>query len=127
MTLLLVGRDVPPGGQEPQQLLQAARKAGVSAIFTSSANNALTAPLAAQLALTPTLFDGGNTQALANQLIASHGQSTVVVSGSNDELRQLIRNLGGHPFPVIYTSDRDHMVVVTRFASGAVRVVPLRF
>jgi 2,3-bisphosphoglycerate-dependent phosphoglycerate mutase len=127
MTLLLVGNSVPPGSQLPQRLLQTGRKAGVGAIFTSTANNALLAPLAAELGLNPTLFDGTDPQALANQLIASHAQSTVLVSGSNDELRQLLRQLGAYPFPVIYAHDLDHLVVVTRFPSGAVRVVPLRF
>jgi hypothetical protein len=35
--------------------------------------------------------------------------------------------MGGHPFPVIYSNGVDHLIVLTRFASGALRVLPLRF
>jgi hypothetical protein len=127
MTLLLVGIGAPTGVPEPQQLLHAARKARVNAIYSSAAVNPLVAPLATALGLTPISFTGSDMAAFTDQLIDSHPQDTVVVAASNDELRALIRQLGGHPFPVIYSSDVDHMIVLTRFASGALRVLPLRF
>ncbi|HET7794287.1 MAG TPA: histidine phosphatase family protein [Rhizobacter sp.] len=125
MTLLLVGTSAP--GSEAQELLHAARKAGVSAIFTSTAGNPLVAPLAAALGLATTNFNAADMPAFASLLTGSHSQSTVVVAASNDELRALIRQLGAEPFPIIYSSDLDHLVVLTRFPSGAQRVVPLRF
>lgn len=127
MTLLLVGISAPAGAPEPQQLLHAARKAGVNAIYSSTAANPLVAPLATALGLTPVSFNGSDMVAFTGQLINSHPQDTVGVAASNDELRALIRQLGGHPFPVIYNSDVDHMIVLTRLASGEVRVVPLRY
>lgn len=127
MTLLLVGISAPAGAPEPQQLLHAARKAGVNAIYSSAAANPLVAPLATALGLTPISFTSSDMAAFTDQLIVSHPQDTVVVAASNDELRALIRQLGGHPFPVIYNSDVDHMIVLTRLASGEVRVVPLHY
>ena len=127
MTLLLVGSGAPASAAEPQQLLHAARKAGVAVIYSSTAVNPLVAPLAATLGLTPVSFNSSDMPAFTRQLINSHPQDTVMVAGSNDELRTLIQQLGGHPFPVIYSSDVDHMIVLTRFASGVLRVLPLRF
>jgi Histidine phosphatase superfamily (branch 1) len=49
MTLLLIGSDAPAGAPELQQLLHSARKAGVTAIYTGTAVNALVAPLAMAL------------------------------------------------------------------------------
>jgi hypothetical protein len=125
MTLLLVGTSAP-GGQA-QELLHAARKAGVSAIFTSTAGSPLVAPLASALGVAATSFDATDMPAFASLLTGSHVQSTVVVAASNDELRALIRQLGASPFPIIYSSDLDHLVLLTRFPSGAQRVVPMRF
>jgi broad specificity phosphatase PhoE len=127
MTLLLVGTSAPAGGPQPQELLHAARKAGVSAIYTSTASNALVAPLSTTLGLTATSFNAADMTTFASQLIASHAQDTVVVAASNDELRALIRAMDAKPFPILYSTDLDHLVVLTRFSSGALRVVPLRF
>ncbi len=127
MTLLLVGTAVPTGGAQAQELLHAARKAGVSTLYSSTASNPLVAPLASALGLTTTNFNPTNMASFSSQLIASHPQNTVVVAASSDELRALIRELAAQPFPVIYNSDLDHLIVVTRFASGAMRVLPLRF
>jgi len=127
MTLLLVGTTVPAGGSQAQELLHAAHKAGVSTVYTSTAGNPLVAPLATTLGLTTTSFNAAHMASFSAQLVASHPQDTVVVAASNDELRALIRELGAQPFPVIYSTDLDHLIVVTRFASGAMRVLPLRF
>jgi hypothetical protein len=127
MTLLLVGNTAPAGGPQPQELLHAARKAGVSAIFTSTAANPLVAPLATALGISTTAFNAADMPAFASLLTSTHAQSTVVVAASNNELRALIRQLAAQPFPILYDSDLDHLVVLTRFGSGAQRVIPLRF
>jgi len=127
MTLLLVGPAAGSDAQEPEQLLHAARKAGVTAIFRSAGSNPLVAPLATALSLTPATFNGSDMPSFANQLISNHANGTVVVAGKKAELLELIRQLGGSPFPVIYDADIDHLIVVTRFKSGAIRVVPMRF
>lgn len=127
MTLLLVGTAAPASRSQPQELLHAARKAGVSAIYSSTASNPLVAPLGTALGLATTPFHPTDMAAFSNLLIAAHPQDTVMVAASNDELRALIRQLGARPFPVIYNTDLDHLIVVTRFASGAMRLLPLRF
>jgi broad specificity phosphatase PhoE len=125
MTLLLVGQS--GAGPDPQDLLHAARKAGVTGIFTSSAGTPLLTPLANALNLSPMTFNGNDIPAFANQLVSNHPQDTVIVAGTHDQLRELIRQLGGHPFPIIYATDTDHLILVTRFPSGTIRVVPMRF
>lgn len=125
-TLLLVGNVAGGAAPEPRQLLHAARKAGIVAVYTSS-SNALVAPLATALNLTPVTYSGSDIPAFASQLLSAHPQDPVLVAGTHEELRALIRQLGGQPFPVLYANDVDHLIVVTRLASGAVRVVPLRF
>lgn len=127
MTLLLVGTNAAAGGALPQELLHAARKAGVSTIYASVATNPLVTPLANTLGLAVTGFNAADMSSFSSQLIASHPQDTLVVAASNDELRALIRQLDARPFPVIYDRDLDHLIVITRFASGAMRVLPLRF
>lgn len=127
MTLLLVGTAVPSGGAQAQALLHAARKAGVSTLYSSTTSNPLLAPLAAALGVATTPFNAADMASFSSQLVASHPQDTAVVAASHDELRALIRELGAQPFPVIYNTDFDHLIVVTRFASGAMRVLPLRF
>lgn len=128
MTLLLVG--TTSSGTDAQDLLHAARKAGVSDIFSTAAANSLVSPLATQLGLTLQTFNGStaaDAAAFVTQLVANHATDTLVVAGTGDELRELIRALGAAPFPIIYTTDTDHLVVVTRFPSGAARVTALRF
>jgi hypothetical protein len=127
MTLLLVGAAAANNAPEPDELLHAARKSGVSAIYSSVADNSLIAPLANALGLAPVSYNGGDMPAFANLLLSSHAQDTVVVAATHDELRALIRQLGAHPLPVLYANDVDHLIVVTRFASGVTRVVPLRY
>lgn len=126
MTLLLVGTSAGSTAQDSQDLLHAARKAGVTKIFRSADGNSLVTPLATALNLTPETFVGSDMPAFANRLISNHAQDRVVVGGTKRELQELIRQLGGSPFPVIYDSDVDHLIVVTRFKAGVVRVVPMR-
>jgi 2,3-bisphosphoglycerate-dependent phosphoglycerate mutase len=126
MTLLLVGTSAGSNPQDSQDLLHAARKAGVTNIFKSAGSNSLVAPLATALSLTPATFIGSDMPSFANQLISNHTNETVVVAGKKAELQELIRQLGGSP-PMIYDTDIDHLIMVTRFKSGAIRVVPMRF
>jgi broad specificity phosphatase PhoE len=127
MTLLLVGLGDAQSAPDAQRLTHAARKAGVSAIFASAANPPLLAPLATALSIAPTVYDGSNLPALASTLRQSFAAATVVVAGSHDQLRALVRALDAEPFPILYPPDRDHLLVLTRLPSGATRLVPLRF
>jgi phosphohistidine phosphatase SixA len=126
MTLLLVGKVAASSAPEPQDLRHAARKAGIVAIYASS-SSALIAPLATALSLAPVIYNGNDIPAFAAQLVSAHPRDTVLVSGTHEELRALVRQVGGRPFPVLYANDRDHLIVLTRLASGEVRIVPLRF
>ena len=119
MTLLLVGTPVVSSAQEQRNLLHAARKASVSAIYTSTANNPLLTRLATGLNLTPTNFNGNDMPAFASHLLSTHAQETVVIAGTDDELRRLIARVGGYLIlPRLPASVGDRLIVMTRFPSG---------
>ena len=124
-TFLLVG-NAPAGSPLGQELLHAAQKSGVSAIYTSGASG-LVEPVATALGITPSTYASANIPTLMSTIVAAHPQGVVIVAGSNDDLRAAVQALGSQPTPVLYTTDTDHLVIVTRFASGATRTIPMRF
>ena len=127
MTLLLVGTVAPGSSAESEALRHAATKSGATAMYTSVPENPLIAPLATALDLIPVTFNSVDIGTFVNHLLSAHAEDTVVVAGTHEELRQLIRQLGAQPFPVLYVDDIDHLLVVTRFPSGEIRVVPLQY
>lgn len=124
MTLLLVGTG-QGAGDAPERLRHAASRANVSAIYTSGTHTAMVAPLAAALGKEPVSYDPAELLRLAENLVTDHAHETAVVSGTHQDLRELIRLLRGRG-PVLGSTDTAHLLVLTRFASGEVRVVPLR-
>jgi len=123
MTVLMVG--VGGRGARPEQLVHAARGSGVSAIYVSSNQTAMVSPLATLLGITPQSYEPIGILQLVDRLLTRHGSQTVVVSGTHNDLQAVIRQLRGD-MPILYPSDVDHLIVLTRFASGAVRVLPMR-
>ena len=127
MTLLLAGNVAAGGALLPQQLLHIARKAGIAAIYTSSSST-LIDDLAMDLNRPPPVtFSGNDIPAFKARLLADHAQDTVLVFGTHDELRALVLQFGGYPSPVLNANEHDHLIVLTRLASGAARIIPLRF
>lgn len=124
MSILMVGAG---GGSavEPARLVHAAGGSGISAIFVRTGQTAMVSPLATLLGISPTNYQPTGILKLVERLQTRHQRETVVVSGTHDDLRAVIRQFGGE-LPILYSSDVDHLIVLTRFPSGAVRVLPLR-
>ena len=124
-TFLLVG-DAPAGSPLGQELLHAAQKSTIAAIHTNGTNG-LVEPLATALGITPTTYASTDMPTVISNILAAHPQGVVLVAGTNNDLRAAVQALGAQPTPVLYTTDTDHLVIVTRFASGATRTIPIRF
>lgn len=122
-TLLLVGLN--GSGADGQRLAHAARKAGVSAIYTSKQRVPLLMPLEKATGLKPKSY--ADAAMLAKQLYLSPRNGTFVIAGTHDQLRAVIRKVGGEPLPVLYAGDRDHLVALTLMPSRVSRLVHLRF
>lgn len=125
MTALLVGTTGDRAGAAPQRLAHTARGAGVSAIYVNGNQTAMVAPLAAELGLSPVSYTASTLLTLVDRLQTVHAEQTVVVSGTRNELRKLLSLLRA-PLPILYATDVDHFVILTRFPTGAVQVVPTR-
>jgi hypothetical protein len=50
--------------------------------------------------------------ALAAILEGSFATATVVVGGTHDQLRALVPAMNAQPFPILFPSDRDHLLVL---------------
>ena len=116
------------GTARANALVDVARKSGLSALFApqGSLSAATLAPLSAALGESVTSYDPANTAALVSQVEAVHAGRTVLVAGSNETLRSLIRDLGAQPVPVI-ANEFDHLMVVTVLAAGDARVASLQY
>lgn len=125
-TVLLVGKS---SGKTPesQRLEHAARKAGLAAIYNSGGNNGLVAPLASTLGLTPVTFNGAHLSDFVQKLLSAHPNDTVLVAGTNDELRALMKALGARSTPILYAQRLDQLVVLSRLGASPAQIVPLRF
>ena len=123
-TFLFVGKSA--AATEPPELVQAARKSGVASIRTEGANT-LVAPLAASLGLTPAVFAAGQGDTVIDGLVAGPANQVVMLAGSREMIQHAVARLGAGPTPILLPTDSDHLIAVTRFASGAARSVALRF
>lgn len=127
LNLLLVGTGNALGsfGRAPQRLLHAAHGASVKAIYVHDHQDAMVKPLATHLGLTPINYSNRGLLSLLARIRMENPTGTVVVSGPNAELRAIVKHLQGE-IPILYTTDTDNLVLLTRFTTGSVRVVPMR-
>ncbi len=122
-TLLLVGLN--GNRSEALRLVHTARKAGVSAIYTSNQMAPVLAPLVTATGLTPRSYT--NAGRLAKDLLFSSTNGTFLIAGTHEELRAIIGKVGAGPVPVLYAGDRDHLIALTLLPSRAARLVHMRF
>jgi hypothetical protein len=87
----------------------------------------LVQPLAGGLGLVPQAFDAGNLNALVDGVVANPPAGPVLIVGTRDDLRAAIQRIGAHPAPVLYDTDRNNLIVVTRPAAGGARAVSLLY
>jgi phosphohistidine phosphatase SixA len=124
-TLLLVRQVGGASPPEAARLLHAGRKAGVGAIHVNGGPG-LVQPLATALGLTPQAFTPATLDALVDGILASPPASPVLIAGTRQDLQNAMRRAGA-PTRILYDTDRNNLVLVTRLPSGAARAVSLLY
>ena len=125
MTVLLVGNTAgAPFGT--QGLRHIVHKAGIGTIYTAGFNPVLTS-LATALGLTPEVYNGSDLPGFAAQITEGHPQDTILVVGTNEQVRTLAQQLGAPSLPTLYPKGIRQIVVLTRFSSGTTRALTLRY
>jgi phosphohistidine phosphatase SixA len=101
------------GQQRAQQLAEVARKAGVTAIYTTDFQRTrkTAQPLADLLKLEPVIYD--SPIALVNQVLADHAGDVVLVVGHGPSVPIIAKTFGA-AIPTTLFDDFDNMLVVTR-------------
>ncbi len=132
MTTLLLVRDEAEGGdsgQRAEKLAHAAKKTGVTAIYTTATNQTV-ADLADELSISEnTDYGSGQITNLIDDVMVNHAGEVVVVSGENDTLLGIIDELGGSPIPSFDDNEYDNLFVVTVYDSEtpAASVINLQY
>lgn len=101
------------GQQRAQQLAEVARKAGVTAIYTTDFQRTrkTAQPLADLLKLQPVVYD--SLTALVNQVLADHAGDVVLVVGHGPSVPAIAKTFGA-VIPTTPFDDFDNLLVVTR-------------
>lgn len=113
-TLLLVRHDAEGGdtGERAEKLAHVAKKAGVTAIYTTDTNQTVE-ELADVLSITvDTQYDSAHIPELIDDVMTNHAGEVVVVSGVNSTLSGIIEEVGGTP-PSFDEDEYDNLFVVT--------------
>lgn len=126
LTFLLVRQVDAANPPEASRLLHALRKSGVGAIHVNGGNG-LVQPLATALGLTPQAFTSAGVNTLVDGLVTTPPAAPVLIVGTRDDLRAAILRIDAHPTPILYDTDRNNLIVVTRPASGVARAVSLLY
>ena len=124
-TLLLVRQAAGATPPEAARLLHACRKAGIAAIHADGGLGTVQ-PLATALGLTPQAFTPATLNALVDGILASPPAGPVLIAGTREDLQNAIRRAGA-PATILYSSDRNNLVLVTRLPSGGARAVSLLY
>ncbi|UCH92988.1 MAG: VWA domain-containing protein, partial [Candidatus Aminicenantes bacterium] len=131
-TLLLVRHDAEEGdsGQRAKKLAHVAKKAGVTAIYTTDSNQTVE-QLADALNIKETQYGSSedDIKALINEVKNPPAGKVVVVSGTNDTLINIIQELGVSLESLPGEDEYDNLFVVTvyDFDQPAAKVVNLQY
>ena len=120
---LLLAQNTAAGGQA---LAHLAKKTDVVAIYTAD-GRATVQPLANALGLPVNPLDSNDVPAAIAQILHDHGNSVVVISGSNDILREVLEAVGAYPTPAMFSGEDDNIFVVTLHEGNEARLLNLRY
>ena len=129
MTTVLLVRHAESGEAgkaRAEQLAHVALKAGVTAIYVSPTQE-IVHRLADICGLQVNSYDSDDVQELVNKILSDHAGEVVVVAGHKETLSEIIKKLGGSPFPIIYKNEYDNLVVLTVCDPGDAKVVSLQY
>lgn len=125
----------PAGQQRAEALIQVARNAGVSAIYTTKLRRTreTAQPLADRLGVPITVREvipgGGQAQAAeqARDILTQHRGEVVLVVGHSNTLPLVAEALAGVPIQPIPDSEYDRLMVVVVPPSGPARLIQSRY
>lgn len=129
MTTVLLVRHVEgsnAGKARTEKLSHVALKAGVTAIYASPTQETVHR-LADIRGLQVNSYNSDDVQELVNKILSDHAGEVVVVAGHKETLSEIIKKLGGSPFPIIYNNEYDNLVVLTVCDLGDAKVVSLQY
>jgi Histidine phosphatase superfamily (branch 1) len=108
-------------------LTHVVRKAGVAAVFGTSADLEPANTLAKELGLPVRLYNPGTIQELIKGILADWARRVVVIAGDKSAMSEIIHQLGGSPFPVILPDEHDSLFVITVSRLGDATVLGLQY
>lgn len=129
MTTVLLIRHAEGGNagkERAEKLSHVALKAGVTTIYASPTLETVRR-LADIRGLHVNSYNSDDVQELVNKILSDHAGEVVVVAGHKETLSEIIRKLGGSPFPTIYDNEYDNLVILTICNPGDAKVVSLQY
>jgi len=122
--------DLSPAGQErAQELVRMFADSGVNAIYATQYKRTqeTVKPLSDRLGLPVTIVNSSGTSELVRQIHADHRGQTILVSGHNNTVPEIIAALGGPQLPVIPESEFDNLYVLTVYRTGKAKLVKIKY
>ena len=122
--------DLSPAGQErAQELVRMFADSGVNAIYATQYKRTqeTVKPLSDRLGLPVTVVNSSGTSELVRQIHADHRGQTILVSGHNNTVPEIIAALGGPQLPVIPESEFDNVYLLTVYRTGKARLVRIKY
>lgn len=84
-------------------------------------------PLADELGLQVNIYDSDDVQGFFNLVLSAHDGEIVVAAGRSDTLSEIIKELGGSPFPPIIENEYDNLFFITVYELAEAKVVSLQY
>ena len=122
--------DLSPAGQaRAQEIVRVFAGAGINAIYATQYKRTqeTVKPLADKLGLTVVLVNSTATGELIRQIQTDHRGQTILISGHNNTVPEIIRALGGPQLPVIPESEFDNLYIVTIYRTGKAKLVKMKY
>ena len=122
--------DLSPAGQErAQELVRMFADSGINAIYATQYKRTqeTVKPLADRLGLPVTMVNSTATGELVRQIHSDHRGQTILVSGHNNTVPEIIAALGGPQLPVIPETQFDNLYIVTVYRTGKAKLVQMKY
>ncbi len=116
------------GERRAKTLAAMLKSVSIDALFSSdyTRTKSTLKPLAKATGLDVTIYDAGDSQALARLVLEKHFEDTVVIAGHSNTVPELVKAFGGEAEPLEET-EYDNLFVVTLHPNGLVSTLRLHF
>lgn len=122
--------DLSPAGQaRAQELVRMFGDSGINALYATQYKRTQQSlkPLADRLGLPVNTVEAKKTPDLIRQILSDHRGQTILVSGHNNSVPEIIAALGGPQYPIIPESEFDNLYIVTVYRTGKAKVVKMKY